>query len=499
MQRFIKRLAAAAVMTTLLATGATSLKAESTYGCIDLDGFQYMPSLEGLDGVFFRIFPELRNFHAFSDETVEDMARLSEVLRARGTTLVYAPIPPKSMVMTEHLPRRAFDYGFDPQLATTVYDDMVRRLREAGVVTANVRKGLVVGARGGEPYFKTDYRLNALGAQLVAQTVATALSGVDENSVMFGVGSQPSGQVEIKSPMRDILQRHCSLELPRASTSTYDAAMMTAARNGFDNPVLQRGRQATVTSNPRTSSSRPAFDGSGSALSNESTFGSRQTAGSALITSENFGRSPVLTQRREIPVPRPGIGGNLVLVGTEYTATQEAGMAAAMQAYTGMSVTTYALEDGGAYGGISSYLTNGGSDASVLVWENPVYNNLAQFGDQPMSELIASSNGSCSITIPLNMAAGSTTATADLGRINQGNANTLFLDTDGADAKEVKFTFTGNNGFERTKFVTRRSETARSSRFFVTLTGLWIDGVRSVSIQSDVALGAAPRLTACTN
>jgi hypothetical protein len=75
----------------------------------------------------------------------------------------------------------------------------------------------------------------------------------------------------------------------------------------------------------------------------------------------------------------------------------------------------------------------------------------------------------------------------------------LFLDTDGVIAKEVKFTFTGNNGYERTKFVTRRSDTAQSSRFFVTLTGLWNDGVRSVSIQSDAALGAAPRLTACTN
>lgn len=486
MQRFIKRMAAAAVMTTLLLTGATGLKAESTYGCMDLDGFQYLPSLEGSNGVFFRISPELRNFHAFSDETVEDMARLSEVLRSRGTTLVYAPIPPKAMIMTEFLPRRAFDYGFDPQLATTVYDDMVRRLRNAGVVTANVRKGLVVGAGGGEPYFKTDYRLNALGTQLVAQTVATALSGVDEDSVMYGVGSQPTGQVEIQSAMRDILQRHCSLELPKASTATYETTMM-AARNGFNDPVAPRSRQVTVTPNPRSSSPRPNFNGSG------------QTTGTAQIGSETFGGSPILRQRREISVPRPGVGGNLVLVGTEYSATDASGMAAAMQAYTGMSVTTYALEDGGAYGGISSYLTNGGSDASVLVWENPVYNNLAQFGDQPMSELIASSNGSCTISIPLNMTSGSSTATADLGRISQSNANTLFLDTDGVIAKEVKFTFTGNNGYERTKFVTRRSDTAQSSRFFVTLSGLWNDGVRSVSIQSDAALGAAPRLTACTN
>ncbi|MGB1208508.1 MAG: alginate O-acetyltransferase AlgX-related protein, partial [Paracoccaceae bacterium] len=451
MKRLFTGLAAAAAMMTI----ASSVQAQSTYGCEDLDGFHNLPSLEGSNGVFFRVYPELRNFHAFSDETIEDLAQLSRALRAQGTTLVYVPVPPKAMVMTDYLPLRAFDYGFDPQLATTVYDDMVRRLRLAGVVTANAREALVTGSRGAEPYFKTDYRLNALGSQLVAQSVAAAMAGVPGETVDFGVSYGVTGQVEVPSKMRSILQRHCSIELPKVMADVYDAnvAAVASLRDGFSTPRAAP-TPTQAGSAPGASNGRVNFGGSGVAFTNDSAAALGRASGVA-PTVEGVSVAIAAPQTRRVAVPRPNLGGNLAIVGTEYTATEGASMAAAMQAATGMTVTSYAVPDGGAYGGMSAYLTGGALDASVLVWENPVYHNLAQFGDQPMRELIAaaSGGGGCDVAIPLTSTPGTRTAMADLDRLDRGRNYTLFLDTDGVAAGEVKFTFTGFNGYQRTKFV----------------------------------------------
>ncbi len=133
----------------LLAPGA--VKADSAFGCTDLTGRHAYAAVEGAGGTFFRIDPDLRTFHPFSDETVADMARLSKALRSAGTTLVFAPLPGKALAMPGALPEAARDLGFDPDLAATVYLDDIRALREAGVPAVDVRGALRAGdSRGGD-------------------------------------------------------------------------------------------------------------------------------------------------------------------------------------------------------------------------------------------------------------------------------------------------------------------------------------------------------------
>lgn len=443
MTRWMTKLAAVTTAVALGISGAA--QAQSAYGCENLDGFHSLPSLEGLDGVFFRVNPDLRNFHPFSDETVQDLARLSREFSQKGTTLVYAPIPPKSMVLTGHLPGRAYDYGFDPQLAASVYDDMIRRLREAGVVVADVRRALAQGANSGRlPYFRTDYRLNSTGAQLVAQAVSQAMNGGAmplAQAPQFSTGNQMSpvfqqagltqstvGQREVDSDMRRKLQRHCLIELPRVMTDVVEGA-----------PT--------------------------------------QTSGAS------------------------GFGGGLVLVGTSYSATPEIGFAGQLQRATGMTVTQVSLEDGAAYDGFLSYLSSGAMQQNrprVIVWENPVYSNLAQFGDQPMRELIAAAGDTCRISVPVMAALDANTATADLSGLDPSVQYTLYLEADGAAASEAQFTFLSPRGQQLTKTVVRRNNALRNGRFYMPMTGLWAEGVRQVDIRLDTPVNGGLRLAACT-
>ena len=155
---------------------------------------------------------------------------------------------------------------------------------------------------------------------------------------------------------------------------------------------------------------------------------------------------------------------------------------------------------GGAFGAFSAYVT---SDAfqknrpNVIVWENPIYNNLAQFGDQPMRELIAAASGSCQTPLPVLGALDGTGATADLGGLDPSRDYTLFVDAGGAAAKVAQFVFLSAEGFTRTKTVVRAHPDARTGRFYVPMTGLWPGGARSVDIRLDTAMSGTPRVTAC--
>ena len=437
MKRLVNFLTASAV--ALAISGAA--QAQSTFGCQDLDGFHSLPSLEGAEGYFFRVEPELRNFFPMSDETVDDMARLSQELAQSGTTLVYLPIPPKALVMTGHLPPRAYDYGFDPQLAATVYDDMIKRLTEAGVIVADPRRALVAGALGGEaPYFKADFRLNALGARLAAQSVAQALQGGGTGAGQGGF-AQPflrqtasltsQGMIEIDSHMRQVLQRHCLIELPKVTTEAFDAA-------------------------------------------------------TAQAVSASGGR----------------MGPNVALVGSDYSATPGINFAGFLGQALGLPVNQVSVPGGGAYAGFSAYVT---SDAfqqarpSVLVWEVPAYANLARYGDQPMREIIAASSGNaCRTPLLVQALPDGTGARADLSGLDPSRSYTLAVDTGGTQAGMAQFTFNARNGFQLTKTITREAPETRTGRFFVPMSGLWAEGAQFVDITLDAEFGAAPRVTACT-
>ncbi|MGY3438853.1 MULTISPECIES: alginate O-acetyltransferase AlgX-related protein [unclassified Marinovum] len=217
-------LAASLLAATLL---AAPVAAETLYGCSGLAGGHYMASVEGRDGVLFRIDPALKNDHPMEPETVEDLAQLTRTLAAKGTALIVVPVPEKSLAMPRFLSQDTVDFGFDYSLATTVFLDKLDRLHTAGVRVVDIRADMVradkVNPDGPLPYFKTDPRLTAEGARIAATAIAAAIAkvpGIDDLA-KSRFESEATGTSVVDSPARLIRQRHCAEALPEAETETY--------------------------------------------------------------------------------------------------------------------------------------------------------------------------------------------------------------------------------------------------------------------------------------
>ena len=140
-----------------LAIGAAALPASATqplpqpdpdavlypsgFGCSKLHADAQTPILEGKEGVFYRVYADIRMHHPFSDRTVELLAQLSQTLAEQGTTLLFLPIPTKSQAMPGHLPEVAGHYGYKKDVSAAVYQDIVDRLRAAGVSIRSLVQG----------------------------------------------------------------------------------------------------------------------------------------------------------------------------------------------------------------------------------------------------------------------------------------------------------------------------------------------------------------------
>ncbi|MEO1314696.1 MAG: hypothetical protein AAFV27_12605, partial [Pseudomonadota bacterium] len=214
-----------------LIAGGVPAQAQSEYGCHDLAGLNHMASVEGAEGTFYRVLPDLQMSHAMTPDEVDALARLSEALAAQGTTLVYVPVPTKSLAMPEALPMAAKDHGFDVELATTIYDDTLRRLESRGIRAVNVRRAL---REVGAPMFRTDHRWTAEGARRTAEAVGAALTDLDLGEVDGSFASTSLGIQSIPSAARGKLQRHCRVTLPEVETEAW-------ATSGLRSPLVQGG------------------------------------------------------------------------------------------------------------------------------------------------------------------------------------------------------------------------------------------------------------------
>ncbi len=428
-------LAAAVCLGSLLSLPAV---AQSTYSCIDLAGRHSLPSIEGTHGVFYRIDPDMHMFHPFSDHTVAQIAELSEALAALGTTLIYVPVPTKSLAMPDQLPPTALDFGFDLNIATTVYDEMLRRLTENGVLTTNIRIALRTAPEAPPSFFQTDYRMTPDGARRMADAITTVITATDPFAGLpkSSFETRSAGTAIIESDMRNVLQRHCAMPLPPVEAETYSTTRFQAGQNTGTNALL------------------------GSTQGN----------------------------------------GVIALVGTEYTGGTIANLSGFIAEGTGLEVLEYTLDGGGAFAAISSYLTSRAfqeSRPSYLIWANPVFENLAQFGDQPMRELIAAAGGNCRVALPVAAGFDANSITADLRALQSGETYTLFIDADGAQATEARFDFTGNLGQTVVRHIVRDPQQLPTGRFYMPIEGLFAEGAQTVRIDLDVPFGINARVTAC--
>jgi alginate biosynthesis protein AlgX len=411
----------------------------SNYGCTGLETDKEIPSIEGSDGVFYRINADLRMDHPFSDQTVAQMAGLSQALAANGTTLIFVPIPTKSVTMPGYLPKDVERYGFDLEVATEVHLDILRRLDAAGVITVDARDAMIDMPDGELAFFKADFHWSAAGARQTAIAIAEKIRGLPEyadldltpfETVPLEVGVAFSG-------MRRILQRKCLTTLPEAETMTYRTTQIQALDLDIGGLDL-------------------------------------------------FGESA-----SNIPI---------VLLGTSFSDSSINNFPGFLAEYAQLEVVNYALTGGNQYGSITSYLTSTEFEDSpprFLVWENPIYNNLAQYGDLPMRELTAAAGRTCTVLLNAVIDAVSASITVELAGYELDPSDTILVDTHENVETQAAFIFQSDDGLTRTKTIERGERLSRTGRFYMPLSGLWDGGAAALRIQMTQPFLSEPSVYVC--
>ncbi|WP_108483105.1 alginate O-acetyltransferase AlgX-related protein [Oceaniglobus ichthyenteri] len=470
-------------LTALVGLSTTSAMADSAFGCSGLETDADLATLEGHDGVFFRMVSDLRMDRPFSQATVANLAELSRALAERGTTLVFAPVPTKAVTMPDWLPERARLMGFDLTVATEVQRDILRQLDAAGVITVDLRAAMVQGGAGRHTFFGTDTHWNAFGAELGAMAVAEVLKAqpIYDSLTKTTHETVEMGEKTAFSGMRRILQRRCIETLPEPVTMTYETRVASTG-------AAMAGGTLDIGLNDETLldiglEDEPLDIGLDDTLLD---IGLDDTAlDIGLGADAGVARDPA----SQLPV---------ALVGTSFTDLAVSNFPGFVAQHAGVEVVNYAITGGGQYGAITSYLTSDDfqtAPPAFLVWENPIYANLAQNGSGPMRELIAAVRG-CAQPVDITIGDDRARLTATLPP-DLGPDHTLFLDTGTGAMAKATFRFANAAGRNRTKTIERGERLRLNGRFYMPLTGLWPGGAQSVEIDLPLPLGQAATLSVC--
>jgi len=421
------------ILALCLAMLAAPVAAQSTYGCNGLDAQSRFAAVEGAGGVFYRVNPDLHMFNSFSELTADRVAALSKVLAAQGTTLIFVPVPTKSLAMPDQLPQAARDYGYDASMAATVYLETVNKLTKRGVPVVDARKAL--HSKESPSFLLTDYRMTAAGADREARAIADVIAAQP------GFADLPKGKFEVtaagpavvESAMRSAMQRHCLQPLPLAETDTFAAARM----------------QGGVTAKANT------------------IFGSG--GGRIAVVGTDIDGDPVA-----------GLAGFLAkytgLEAIQY-AVPDGGAFAAITSY----LTSSAFAE---------------ARPSFLVWAVPVQDSLANYGEQPFAELMAAAGDTCRVPLPVMVSPGGSSVVADLSSLDATQSYVIFAEVDSA-AGAARFDFATRSGLVVSRAVYRSKDQVRTGRFYMPMTGLPPEGAQTVEVVFDAAMGANPRVTAC--
>ncbi|WP_176086572.1 hypothetical protein [Martelella sp. HB161492] len=216
-RRTMRKLALACL---LLVTGIASADAEeattSDYGCSSLETLASPKAVEGKDGFFFSVDDDIRMPLIGGQPMVSNIATLSRQLAARGTTLVYVPVPSKGQVMSAMLPDSAFALGFEADASRQLYDDFISQLRTADVTAVDLLTPLSAAGTEAPAFYRSAEYWSDHGARIAAKAVANAVMALPGygaadhttfETLMYGPVLRPS-------PMRKALQAFCVKNLP---------------------------------------------------------------------------------------------------------------------------------------------------------------------------------------------------------------------------------------------------------------------------------------------
>lgn len=247
--RFLRRATgwpglAASALGLAVALLPAPLAAQSLYGCRDLASAQ-TPAVEGRQGVFFRIDPDLLTYNRFSDEVVAAIGTLAAGLAERGTTFIVVPVPTKALAMPEYLGPDIAAYGYDPALAASIYDDTLARLGAAGVEALDARHALRTAVSGETTFFRTDRRLTNAGLFALAREIAGRLGDSPADTAPAVYKTEQAGALTLPSQDRLNLQMHCLTPLPEVTTMGFETVRQEPAATDAAAPVVVVGTELT--------------------------------------------------------------------------------------------------------------------------------------------------------------------------------------------------------------------------------------------------------------
>lgn len=406
----------------------------SAFGCAIPATQSALPMIEGHDGTFFRTFADLRMRHTMEDPIIARMAALSAALAKGGTTLIYVAIPTKSEVMPDQLPDLAADYQFDTETAVLVYEDIITRLTAQGIIAPDILTALSQADPTAPAFFKTDFHWTAEGAFLAAEAISA----------------------EIKAEPYYV-------DLPQAeyltSTGPVTAAFSTMRRS------LQR---SCLTELPR-------------------------------VEAEIEVTAKTIDPTAEVDIFADETAPQIVLVGTSFSDAPLANFAGYLAQNSGLDVLNYAVTGGNQFGAITSYLISrdfAEARPRFLIWENPIYNNLAQFGPDPMEELITAASDIC--TTPLTVQqTDPNTLTADLTGLDLQPDTSILADLGVDGGRRADFRLDAASGITRTAIIQRSDRVHASGRFFQSLGTLWHPDFKTISVTFDQPISADTTLSLC--
>lgn len=426
------------LFTTLaLQTGAGLANEDSSaFGCSGIEDSTVLRSIEGKDGFFFRILADLRMLHPFTDQTAEKLAILSRYLEEQGTTLIYVPVPTKSMSMPDWLPERTALYGYDKNIAEDAYNIIVNRLRDRSVKTTDLVPAFREIASDTPPFFQADFHWTSAGARAAAKLVADIIKSTEGYEDLDKVNSETVslGEVPQFSGMRLTLQAQCEDSLPEVITTGYETTTLEFESEDADLDL----------------------------------FGDDTS--------------------------------NLVsLIGTSFSDSDVNNFAGFIQEYSGLPVYNYAITGGNQFGAIISYLTSEEFQEArprFIVWENPIYNNLSQYGDGPWTEILASAKNDCSINLPFEFSDDRKTLVANVNGLEIGDEFSILADAKREGARKVGFTLSDGE-FQRSRTITRQDRLRATGRFFIKTTSLGNYDWNSLTVNFDKPVSASAEIRLC--
>ncbi len=397
-----------------------------------------MPSVEGKDGFFFRIFADLRMQHPLTDVTADQMSQLAAALKAHGTTMLYVPIPTKSVTLPSFLPEEAALFGFNEDVAVSVYEDQIARLKEKGVLAVDLLQPLRTADGSDPPFFRSDFHWTSRGAETAAQTIGALLKGLPEYAEITPVTfeTRPMGAELAVSGMRRTLQAYCVLSLPPVISTAYETVEVASADASLD-----------------------IFGDSGGG----------EEGGRA--TRSRWSARPSRTRRcRTLPASSPNTPACRCRTSPSPAATSSA-----------PSPPT------------SPRVSSSANRPKFMVWENPIYNNLAQFGTGSLTELIAAARNECqpvATTLVIDKAKG--LFEADLSGTTVPPNQVLLADAGDNNSRDVVLSFESRDGRTFTREVHRGDlfSAARDAS-----TSRWSPSTASSSRRSPSSTTASPKRT----